>query len=167
MELTGSGAVTIPGTLGVTGATGINGGNTAYGKFIVKSTAGTGSVLLDAFQVVPTTEAVLALSTSATAATIEAYNNAFLPISIGGGGAVTIPGTVSTSSYYTVTGGAGTVTVDNTGLYQGSWPTTASPANTNVANANYARLVTSLGLPNDRPRQIPSPSHAERSHCTA
>jgi hypothetical protein len=24
-----------------------------------------------------------------------------------------------------------------------------------------------LGLPNDRPRQIPSPSHAERSHCTA
>ena len=93
----------VTGTLGVTGATGINGGNTAYGKFIVKRTAGTGSVLLDSFQVVPTTEAVLALYTSATAATIEAYNNAYLPISIGGGGAVTIPGTLGVTGVTTLT----------------------------------------------------------------
>lgn len=35
-------------------------------------------------------------------------------------------------------------TLDSTGVLMATWPTTASAANANVANANYVRLVTSL-----------------------
>lgn len=42
-----------------------------------------------------------------------------------------------------ITWNAGANTLNSTGVYMTTWPTTASPANANVANAEYIRLVTS------------------------
>jgi len=135
-----SGAATLSSTLGVTGVTrasgGLNTGPTDTTPFAA------GDIMLpssNAYRVSYSGYGYNVLSISGGIVKVDASG-----IGAAFGGAVTIPGAVSTSNYYTVTGGAGAVTVDNTGLYQGSWPTTASPANTNVANANYARLVTSL-----------------------
>ena len=76
---------------------GIGTSSTNYGKFTVQNTAGTGKVLLDTYQAVPTTENVMAIYADASNGYIESYNNGYKNIIIAGsGGSVGI----GTSSHY-------------------------------------------------------------------
>jgi len=68
------------------GNVGIGTSSTNYGKFTVQNTAGTGKVLLDSYQSVPTTENVMAIYADASNGYIESYNNGYKNIIIAGSG---------------------------------------------------------------------------------
>ena len=65
---------------------GIGTSSTNYGKFTVQNTDGTGKVLLDSYQSVPTTENVMAIYADASNGYIESYNNGYKNIIIAGSG---------------------------------------------------------------------------------
>ena len=74
---------------------GIGTSSTNYGKFTVQNTAGTGKVLLDSYQSVPTTENVMAIYADASNGYIESYNNGYKNIIIAGSGGFVGIGTSS------------------------------------------------------------------------
>jgi hypothetical protein len=61
---------------------GIGTTTTSYGKFAAQNTAGTGKVLLDDYQSVPTTENVLSIHADASNGYIQSYNNGWKNIII-------------------------------------------------------------------------------------
>ncbi len=78
--------VDVTGGLTTTGNVGIGTSSTNYGKFTVQNTAGTGKVLLDTYQAVPTTENVMAIYADASNGYIDSYNNGYKNIIIAGSG---------------------------------------------------------------------------------
>jgi hypothetical protein len=72
--------------------------STVYGKFTVQNTDGTGKVLLDSYQSVPTTENVMAIYADASNGYIESYNNGYKNIIIAGSGGNLLVGTTSATT---------------------------------------------------------------------
>ncbi len=97
------------------GRVGIGTSSNNYGKFTVQNTAGTGKVLLDSYQSVPTTENVMAIHADASNGYIESYNNGYKNIIIArSGGNVGIANSSPTSK---LTVGSSSIAA-GTGLFQ-------------------------------------------------
>ena len=102
------------------GNVGINTTSPDYGKFTVQNTAGTGKVVLDNYQSVPTTENVMAIYADASNGYIESYNNGYKNIIIAGSGGNVGIGT-SSPAFVTGSGleiersGAATLRLEDTG----------------------------------------------------
>ena len=105
-------------TVDGSGNVGINTTSTNYGKFTVQNTAGTGKVLLDSYQSVPTTENVMAIYADASNGYIESYNNGYKNIIIAGSGGNVGIGTASPSEVLEVYGTTPIIQINDRGLYQ-------------------------------------------------